>query len=107
VPWWVWVSLGVFAVPVFVATLVAVVPTFRFFRRTKALTSALEPRLKRLEAASIELELRNRQAAAAQARFADAKVALDGSIAKTRVLAWALEDVRMVVGVARGLIPSK
>jgi uncharacterized membrane protein len=107
VPWWVWVSLGLFVVPVFVATLVAVVPTFRFFRRTKALASALEPRLRRLEAASIELELRNRQVAAAQARLAETKVALDGSIAKTRVLAWALEDVRMVVGVARGLLPSK
>jgi hypothetical protein len=106
-PWWAIVCAIFFGAVTVLAGTAALASALRFFRRSARVASRLEPRALELERTSEVLAARSEQLAASQARLTGSRRALDASVAKLRVLGWALEDVRFLLGVARSLIPTK
>ena len=106
-PWWAIACAAFFGAVTGITGVGTAIFAFRFFRRSARVAENLEPRAGRLEHESELLALRSEQLALTQARLARGQAAIGASVARLRVLGWALEDVRLLVGLVRAGIPTK
>jgi hypothetical protein len=91
---WTLAALAVSGALVLGSTVVAVRAGVRLLRESGVFQKVLEPPLKRLERSSLLLQQRTEAMPVAQARLTASAAALNGSVARLRVLSEALDDVR-------------
>ncbi|MGH3040939.1 MAG: hypothetical protein ACRDNG_04220, partial [Gaiellaceae bacterium] len=99
VPWWTWVSLGVFLLAL-VATAVFSVVAFRRLRQLTTLASRIQARVDELARAAEETERRLAHAQERMAELERHRARTDASVARLKVLTSALSEA---VGRPRGL----
>jgi Skp family chaperone for outer membrane proteins len=106
-PWWAVLCAALAGAAVLAASLAAAVTGIRFFRKAGALARLLEERVAGLERLGAELERRSEDTEATRQRLSRSMAALDASLARARILGWALRDVRTALGLLRAAVPGK
>ena len=106
-PWWTWVSVGVFAFSAMAGTAAVVVLVLRAVRSLRAFGSTAGTTLERLTAATEELQRRSEALSGQSVELDQSMARLKTSLAKLSVLVWALRDALGFVGRLRAAVPSK
>jgi hypothetical protein len=106
VPWWTWLSLGVFALSLLGVGIFAAFAVGRM-RQLLPVVETVRAQAEELERAALELERRRAQAEARREDLERARARLETSLARLSVLRWGLTDARRDVRRIRTLVLPK
>jgi hypothetical protein len=106
VPWWTWLSLGVFALSLLGAGIFAAFAVGRM-RQLGPVVETIRAQAEELNRAAGELERRRAHMEARRQDLERARARLDTSLAQLSVLRWGLSDARRDVRRIRTLILPK
>ncbi|HWB56032.1 MAG TPA: hypothetical protein VG479_03750 [Gaiellaceae bacterium] len=105
-PWWTWLSLGVFALSLLGVGIFAAFAVGRM-RQLLPVVETVRAQAEELERAALELERRRAQAEARREDLERARARLETSLARLSVLRWGLTDARRDVRRIRTLVLPK
>jgi hypothetical protein len=106
VPWWTWLSLGIFALSLLGAGILAAFAVGRV-RQLVPVVETIRAQADELNRAALELERRRAQTEARRQELARARARLDTSLAQLSVLRWGYSDAARDVRRIRALILPK
>jgi hypothetical protein len=103
VPWWTWLSLGVFALSLLGVGIFAAFAVGRM-RQLVPVMETIRSQVDELNRAALDLERRRARAEARRGELEQARARLDGSLAQLSVLRWGIADARRDLRRIRTLI---
>jgi hypothetical protein len=93
VPWWTWLSLGIFALSLLAVGIVAAFAIGRM-RQLMSVVERIRAKAEELNRAALELERRRARMEARREELEQARARLEVSLERLSVLRWGISDAR-------------